>query len=469
MLSAEDMERIVAHFNSFKAANVGADTLTVQADVYQELIRNCLQMNAELQQKETSTEQKPYVLVLIDAHSHAFCRNLAHDAPKGGEEAARMLHEFLEEWMSKVLVGRTEYQIVVRVFGSLTELVKTTYQQPGQARIWLGLFFNTFSKTYPLFDYVDIRSPEDRVLKITENFDLAINNTACEHIFFGANNHPAYAQALYQNINHQTKISLLRGNKDDPSLAHLPFSKLYFSSLIPSGQLPIPTTTTTSTPLPPRIPRALLPSNAKPGKIPLNAQNQRLDLYIEPPSEKWDAYSQRFKSKVKGDRPCNNFHLSLSGCNRALCEFSHEPLDEDSLYCLRYVHKWFKCTEGGKCRRLDCYNGHVCWREECRTRLDWRCRLGKEMHGMDLTVVRWVDGDGPRVRNGQVKEQETLSGLGWMAKTNRAFEEANRVSEPTQVPAAPRASEADQGSDTKHTSGTMGMPRVVIDYDLIDL
>jgi hypothetical protein len=73
------------------------------------------------------------------------------------------------------------------------------------------------------------------------------------------------------------------------------------------------------------------------------------------------------------------------------CKLNHSVLDVDEDYYLRYVRREHSCVEKGRCRRLDCLDGHVCQREACAKGVHKSpCSL---MHRVDYAVAKWVKPD----------------------------------------------------------------------------
>lgn len=134
-----------------------------------------------------------------------------------------------------------------------------------------------------------------------------------------------------------------------------------------------------------------LPTRAVSGSVPVNAHNERLDLYMIPPTEsQWVAFKKRRTVK----KLCTPFYLrSPNVCTRKNCDFDHTPIDSDTLYCLQYTLKGHPCSSRSACRRPHCYHGHVCQKSSCAKGKMNTCIMAHTMHGMDCKVARWVRPD----------------------------------------------------------------------------
>ena len=116
--------------------------------------------------------------------------------------------------------------------------------------------------------------------------------------------------------------------------------------------------------------------------ILLNIDLQRIDEAL-PPCD--PDTMKRFSKLTSGQRFCANFCL-LGECPTANCTFRHDnKLTSEELLCLRHSLRRVPCTAGTRCRRRDCYYGHVCLNyPKCQYKnaCHWR-----KTHGMNLTVV----------------------------------------------------------------------------------
>jgi hypothetical protein len=129
-----------------------------------------------------------------------------------------------------------------------------------------------------------------------------------------------------------------------------------------------------------------LPTQLIAGLIPINANGQRLDTQRSAPTP---AQWAKFETRQKTKKACTDFSLRKL-CNRLVCEYSHDPLDSDEYYVLQYIRHEFPCSKKGKCRRLDCYDGHVCQKDSCANGKAKFCKMTPEMHNMDRGLADWV-------------------------------------------------------------------------------
>lgn len=129
-----------------------------------------------------------------------------------------------------------------------------------------------------------------------------------------------------------------------------------------------------------------LPIHLLEGLIPINSVGLRLDIQRTAPTPtQW----AKFDAHRKNKKPCTNFHLGKS-CSHTSCAYSHDPLGEDEYYVLQYIRHEFPCSKKGKCRRLNCFDGHVCQKEACANGKVKSCKMTAEMHSLDRELADWV-------------------------------------------------------------------------------
>ncbi|PVI05055.1 hypothetical protein DM02DRAFT_610926 [Periconia macrospinosa] len=130
----------------------------------------------------------------------------------------------------------------------------------------------------------------------------------------------------------------------------------------------------------------LLPTSQVPGFIPVNKDNQRLDVYVPRPSQsEWSAYSTHFQHK----KPCNNLYLNGLCTNGEDCIYDHSPITPVIGRVLEYVVKTSPCPQRDACRSGTCVLGHVCQKEGCAGP-GKGCRMKPKMHNMDLKLASMV-------------------------------------------------------------------------------
>ena len=107
-----------------------------------------------------------------------------------------------------------------------------------------------------------------------------------------------------------------------------------------------------------------LPKDARAGFIPVNAEGERLDIFMEPPTGLQSHKLTKFRAK---NSLCAALFLR-GGCTTSEhCPYSHNPagVDDDVLYAFRYFLRVRGCAKKGACRIGDCTWGHVCSRPAC--------------------------------------------------------------------------------------------------------
>ncbi|ORY08445.1 hypothetical protein BCR34DRAFT_630449, partial [Clohesyomyces aquaticus] len=127
------------------------------------------------------------------------------------------------------------------------------------------------------------------------------------------------------------------------------------------------------------------------GRIPVNEDDQRIETSTirKPTQLEWDLYKAAVQIKK-----LYNFFQVLGKCTVPNCTMDHGRLDPAVVKALRYMLKEYPCKKQGRCRRIDCYNGHMCQRHSCWNGKRPGCRFPSNMHRMDTKVARWIDPDG---------------------------------------------------------------------------
>ncbi|KIX96933.1 uncharacterized protein Z520_07047 [Fonsecaea multimorphosa CBS 102226] len=90
--------------------------------------------------------------------------------------------------------------------------------------------------------------------------------------------------------------------------------------------------------------------------IPVNRLGQRIDLKMRIPTT---AEMEKFEDRIARRKLCNEHHLR-DNCESYNCRYDHEPIDAAMKNTLRYKARSIACTQGSKCRRMDCVYGHQC-------------------------------------------------------------------------------------------------------------
>jgi len=128
-----------------------------------------------------------------------------------------------------------------------------------------------------------------------------------------------------------------------------------------------------------------LPTSCPPNHIPLNADSQRIDTYIRPPTQdEWSIYSARFRQQ----KPCNSKHLQ-GACTLFSCPYDHQDLEPESRHVLEYMLKCSGCPKKGMCRAGDCYYGHLCQKDGCQGQMNG-CKMKAALHNVDPKMASFV-------------------------------------------------------------------------------
>jgi hypothetical protein len=155
------------------------------------------------------------------------------------------------------------------------------------------------------------------------------------------------------------------------------------------GSQPISQPTTQSTDL---DFSSLLPSaNSIPdGYVAINAKGERLDVYMPPvPAED----RTRFAQRVAKHKLCNRFYLTGDDHDPATCGFDHSPLDDVLRNYLRSIAASTPCTRRSACRNLNCLNGHICQKPDCKYRGGKTyCKLPGPIHYVQMGFKECVPG-----------------------------------------------------------------------------
>ena len=96
--------------------------------------------------------------------------------------------------------------------------------------------------------------------------------------------------------------------------------------------------------------------DAKTG-IPVNRHGERIDRKINQPSS---AETSRFDTRISDQKLCNTQHLTSSGCFAYNCKFDHSEIDAAMKNTLKYKARSIPCSNGTRCRKLECFFGHQC-------------------------------------------------------------------------------------------------------------
>lgn len=130
-----------------------------------------------------------------------------------------------------------------------------------------------------------------------------------------------------------------------------------------------------------------------PGNVPVNKDHQRLDPYLQPTTSQERA---AFNTRIHIQKLCNN-HLLKSHCILGdNCPYDHSRVSTSDLKCLRQVVRNNPCPKKGGCRTLDCLNGHICQKTDCKFRGgNSFCKIPAHMHAVDLQLAGYEPANMP--------------------------------------------------------------------------
>jgi hypothetical protein len=121
------------------------------------------------------------------------------------------------------------------------------------------------------------------------------------------------------------------------------------------------------------------------GKIPVNANDHRLDPYLRPVSA-----NAMEKLRARRRRVCNNFHLTGSCSAGGTCTYDHDVLEPGDKRALETLARSLPCPKRGSCRSVDCTLGHVCQMLDCKHRGGRAfCKIPYASHLESFSVVHF--------------------------------------------------------------------------------
>ncbi|KAH7068710.1 hypothetical protein FB567DRAFT_555309 [Paraphoma chrysanthemicola] len=276
-------------------------------------------------------------------------------------------------------------------------------------------------------------------------FEWHVRDPRCQHVILGVHGSGKYLKSLYALSEYHNKITLLQGSYVDPALEHVGLPIISLSTFVspasnskaavasqsrkddPKDHSKVPSTRSKKSESKPQPLRAvagahgyfknnryiqytkpkngqeqtssmrtsktkphassvILPTEARPGLIPINSNGHRLDIYVACPSE---AQYKLYHARIRDQKLCSPFHLQGS-CTGRVCNFDHSPADPDTVACLRFQVADWPCKEEGECRRADCYYGHVCQKSKCSGGKVATCKFKGSGHNVDCKVAEWI-------------------------------------------------------------------------------
>ncbi|KAJ8115706.1 hypothetical protein OPT61_g2701 [Boeremia exigua] len=378
----------------------------------------------------------PYVLVLIDCHSHAFTDDVVQQIQNRAEsrKLRRQFQMAFRTYFSGddvLFVQRC--RLVVRAF--------TTLAAAGDTNSISAEFAARFSSVDPFFDMITVLDSEILEDKITEAFDVAVRDPNCKRLLVAAWQRPAYIRMLGTATD---KVTVIEGASMRDGYEHVPlpapmeaFPKLFkkprqsevftwgpcfedvgediaISEHPESGVAKTGITGAFGAAdhpvsvlfgdedddqvqndgplLAPNDAPLLTPNDAAPVLIPINKNHERVDANVRVPSKK--VYAEFYEVYPMGSKqPCRRHHLTSDCPFGVNCKFDHSDLSLVALEVLRCKARRVACRDGSSCRRSDCIYGHSCRSKECVATDSPGCSL-RCFHEIDPTIAEWVPGSG---------------------------------------------------------------------------
>ncbi|KAF2130287.1 hypothetical protein P153DRAFT_313993 [Dothidotthia symphoricarpi CBS 119687] len=206
---------------------------------YEQLLAKYAALQQSYEQVKVAAEgdgsADPYVIVLIDAHSHKFRGDLVRGMNNGGSQAAKLLTEAVRQYLPKT----KKYRLVVRVYANMKGLSQEAFKagvlQNNQGGRSLSAFAVGFSREDTLFDFTDVGDQAIVEAKIVEMFKLHVKSPQCKAVLLGACCSSGYMRVLEAYSLFYEKVSLIQGKSLDPGIMQLPLKKVAFSQVFCSA------------------------------------------------------------------------------------------------------------------------------------------------------------------------------------------------------------------------------------------
>ncbi|KAF1911188.1 hypothetical protein BDU57DRAFT_552405 [Ampelomyces quisqualis] len=380
-------------------------------------LKETVQANAKGQSQagELDDAQK-YVLVLIDAHSHTF-----GDAFLRGEATADVVENIVKNILERRRPKLTTLQIVAKVYAdyeTLSEKVSLD-EQSERMNVVLALT-QKFSSANPWVDFINV-SHNVLVKKITGMFLWHKQDPRCAHILLSTSVHKLYDEMMskhpeYSNRTTNIPIAMTEDLSDTVYTGvEAKASTFHDQEAIgvqdTSSFVPMESERTGSLQMQGRYGNfennryvAHTPLNAEAQAfnstirplqgshsptaqlIPINAAGYRIDTFLKTPTK--DEYI-KFKQRTEHMNLCTSYHLT-GHCSVGNCRFDHSSITPKILHVLRQKIRGSPCISRGRCRRADCFRGHICLAKGCARRKQTWCQFSPEAHGVDLKIEEWI-------------------------------------------------------------------------------
>ncbi|OCL02108.1 hypothetical protein AOQ84DRAFT_424365, partial [Glonium stellatum] len=155
----------------------------------QDARRRLQQEVSEMRVRESTSKQRPFAVVLIDADAdgYIFQDRFITKAMKGGEQAADELLARTREYLRGIVNDSEKLDILVKAFANLEGLAMALVRDgrlkdAGQLRA----FVTGFSSRLAFFDFVDVGVGKERAdHKIRECLKFYVDSSQCRHVVLG--------------------------------------------------------------------------------------------------------------------------------------------------------------------------------------------------------------------------------------------------------------------------------------------
>ncbi|KAH0360493.1 hypothetical protein KCU65_g9384, partial [Aureobasidium melanogenum] len=234
MLAETDLNRLERQLSDFNlATKTRQDALDELTLTYGKLLEDYRILRSDYEEEKESREKykklargqdrNPFVLVLIDADGYVFEDSLIKGGAEGGIRAANLLHDTIQDRLSRRGHEYENCKVMVRAYTNLAGLSKTLARAGlvGHEARSLSPFCSNFTRAHDLFDFVDAGDKKENAdNKIREMFRLFVENNQCKHIFFAGCHDTGYLNLLTPYISKE-KITLIRGSSFSPEFNRL--------------------------------------------------------------------------------------------------------------------------------------------------------------------------------------------------------------------------------------------------------
>ncbi|KAA8623303.1 CCCH zinc finger DNA binding protein [Pyrenophora tritici-repentis] len=349
-------------------------------------------------------DTRQYVVVIVDGHSHQFHPKYLYGAESGGSQAAKILKEATVKYLEQHHPHIKSRQVHARIYANIKGLSNNVAEArnnsnkklklPPYPRA-LGAFAAGFSRTEAFFYYVDVVEHEDVVMKVTALFSPYIRDPLCAHVFLAASGSEKYARLVDEHSQFTHRFTMITSGGLQQSHTYsdkecATFADVFEQHGSSRTHTEVAINAVKTQKKPSKVTsglKATSPIPRPPNSIPINTDGNRVDHYMDPPTNfQWSIYQAR----ISKDKLCTPFYLGARCENRLTCTYDHKPITPTMKYCHRYAMRKAPCQKGGTCRTGGCVMGHTCRDIACKNGRVRRCRMPPQMHDIDLEVAKLV-------------------------------------------------------------------------------